>query len=231
MIKHKATSALGLKLAMFSLGLLPIIAPFAFAATIWNGPIISYTQPGTDPTQPANQDRLTDAVWITRGASMGIFNAATESSYTHDVSPAGTRWAYGSLANYATLTYAPWEIWNGKKPPTMVGQDAVLHLIAEDIYLSIKFTAWPGILGGFSYERSTPAPSAPTLANPQVQQNQFIFTANTTPGLTYVLESSSNLVNWVALSTNVAGGSTLNYTNNFIPTQPRYYRVGQRPTP
>jgi hypothetical protein len=231
MMKPKASSALYPILRILAVALLALSTLFTQAATIWTGPTISYTQPGTDPTQPANQDRLTDAVWITRGASMGIFNAVTESSYTHDVSPAGTRWAYGSLANYATLTYAPWEIWNGKKPPSMIGQDAVLHLMAEDIYLSIKFTAWPGILGGFSYERSTPAPSAPTLANPQVQQNQFIFTANTTPGLTYVLESSSNLVNWVAISTNVAGGSTLNYTNNFIPTQPRYYRVGQRPTP
>jgi hypothetical protein len=230
MMKSKASSALYSILRTLAVALLALSTLFTQAATIWTGPTISYTQPGTDPTQPANQDRLTDAVWITRGASMGIFNAVTESSYTHDVSPAGTRWAYGSLANYATLTYAPWEIWNGKKPPSMIGQDAVLHLMAEDIYLSIKFTAWPGILGGFSYERSTPAPSAPTLANPQVQQNQFIFTANTTPGLTYVLESSSNLVHWVALSTNVAGGSALNYTNNFIPTQPRYYRVGQRPT-
>jgi hypothetical protein len=231
MMKSKASSALYSILRTLAVALLALSTLFTQAATIWTGPTISYTQPGTDPTQPANQDRLTDAVWITRGASMGIFNAVTESSYTHDVSPAGTRWAYGSLANYATLTYAPWEIWNGKKPPSMIGQDAVLHLMAEDIYLSIKFTAWPGILGGFSYERSTPAPSAPTLANPQVQQNQFVFTANTTPGLTYVLESSSNLVHWVALSTNVAGGSALNYTNNFIPTKPRYYRVGQRPTP
>jgi hypothetical protein len=231
MMKPKESSALYPILRILAVALLALSTLFTQAATIWTGPTISYTQPGTDPTQPANQDRLTDAVWITRGASMGIFNAVTESSYTHDVSPAGTRWAYGSLANYATLTYAPWEIWNGKKPPSMIGQDAVLHLMAEDIYLSIKFTAWPGILGGFSYERSTPAPSAPTLTTPQLQQNKFIFTANTTPGLTYVLESSSNLVHWVAISTNVAGGSTLNYTNNFIPTQPRYYRVGQRPTP
>jgi hypothetical protein len=212
-------------------GLLLSTASTTFAATIWTGPIISYTQPGTDPTQPANQDRLTDAVWITRGPSMGIFNAVTETSYTSQVSPAGTRWAYGSLANYATLTYAPWEIWNGKMPPTMVGQDAVLHLVSEDIYLSIKFTAWPGILGGFTYERSTPAPSAPTLSTPQLQQDQFIFSATTTSGLTYVLESSSNLVHWVALATNVAAGSTLHYTNQFVPTQSRFYRVEQRPAP
>lgn len=231
MIKLKATSALGLTFSLCGCGLPLFTVPATAAPTIWTGPTISYTQPGTDPTQSANQDRLTDSVWITRGPSMGIFNAVTESSYTHDVSPTGTRWAYGSLANYATLTYAPWEVWNGKKPPTMVGQDAVLHLIAEDIYLSIKFTVWPGILGGFSYERSTPPPVAPTLSNPQLQQNQFVFTANTTVGLAYVLESSSNLVQWVAVTTNVASGSTLNYTNNFIPTQPRYYRVGQRPAP
>jgi len=40
----------------------------------------------------------------------------------------------------------------------MIGQDAVLHLISDDIYLSIKFTGWGGAGGSFSYDRSTPTP-------------------------------------------------------------------------
>jgi hypothetical protein len=32
----------------------------------------------------------------------------------------------------------------------------VLHLIADDVYISIKFTSWAtGKTGGFAYERST----------------------------------------------------------------------------
>jgi hypothetical protein len=41
------------------------------------------------------------------------------------------------------------------------GQDLVLHLITENIYMDIKFTSWKsGKGGGFSYERSTDQPIA-----------------------------------------------------------------------
>ncbi len=69
------------------------------AATIWNGPTIVYTQPGTDPLQPENQDRITTNVWITRASTAGIFNAVTETSYVKPTSPAGTEWAVGDLAD------------------------------------------------------------------------------------------------------------------------------------
>ena len=39
----------------------------------------------------------------------------------------------------------------------MVGREAVVHLISENIYLAIKFTFWNSHGGGFSYQRSTPA--------------------------------------------------------------------------
>ena len=41
------------------------------------------------------------------------------------------------------------------------GQDLVLHLITDNIYMDIKFTSWKsGKGGGFSYERSTDQPIA-----------------------------------------------------------------------
>lgn len=123
--------------------------------TIWNGPVINFTQPPTVGTSV--QDHLTPGVWLTRDTSQGLFNAVTEAAYTHFVSPADTEWAYGTLQNYATLGYASWESWNGKKPPSMVGQPAVVHLITENIYLSLTFTSWGGSGGGFSYNRSTPS--------------------------------------------------------------------------
>ncbi len=128
--------------------------------------MIAFTEaPGSDGTQPQDQDSLTPLVVLTRGYQMGLFNAVTETGYTHLVSPAGTEWAFGELADYASLTYNPWEIWNHKTPPLMVGQDAVLHLISENIYLSVQFTAWAGPGTGFSYVRSTPVPepSVPAL--------------------------------------------------------------------
>jgi hypothetical protein len=42
-------------------------------------------------------------------------------------------------------------------PPSTVGINAVLHLIPDDIYLSVRFTLTStGSGGGFSYIRSTP---------------------------------------------------------------------------
>jgi len=129
------------------------------ASEIWTGPSLTFVKPsGTDGTLPANQDRLMPDVWLTRNLTMGLFNAAQETTYERYSSPIGTEWAYGTLANYSSLTYTNWEGWNGHNPPSMVGKDAVLHLISDDIYLSIKFTVWGGRGGAFSYERSTPIP-------------------------------------------------------------------------
>ena len=102
---------------------------------------------------------------LTRASSQGLFNINTESFYSHQLSPAGTEWAYGTTDNFASLTYTNWEAWAGNNPPGTVGRDAVVHLVAEDIYLDLKFTAWSGSGGGggFSYVRSTapiPEPSS-----------------------------------------------------------------------
>ncbi len=122
-----------------------LLAISAHAATVWNGPTISFTKSNyANPLLAQNQDRLTANVWITRGSSRGLFNAKTESSFTHYLSPAGTEWANGSLENYATLSYTNWNNWAAgvnPRPPSTVGVKAVLHLIADDIYLSVQFTS------------------------------------------------------------------------------------------
>jgi hypothetical protein len=78
------------------------------AATIWTGPLITFTQAAPYPN-PGDRDQLTPNVALTRAdpsgsGTGGIFNALTETSFTKLVSPAGTKWAVGSLADYATLT-------------------------------------------------------------------------------------------------------------------------------
>src|SRR5262245_27383493 len=152
------------KMAATLIGL-AILLQGAKAATIWNGPATNFSKAAfADPTQTANQDRMTANVWITRGSSQGIYNAQSEIAYTRDVSPAGTEWAYGTTAVYNTLTYANWETWHGNNPSSTVGQNAVLHLIAEDIYIDVTFTSWsmtPASGGAFSYQRSTPGGPPP----------------------------------------------------------------------
>ncbi len=130
------------------------------AQTIWTGPTMTFTKVDfADWTLEANQDRITPGVWITRANSQGIFNIVMESTYTEEFSPQDTRWAFGTTDNYLTLEYDPWEEAIGS-PPNMMNQDMVIHLISEDIYIDIKFTAWTsgGNGGGFTYERSTNVP-------------------------------------------------------------------------
>jgi hypothetical protein len=123
--------------------------------TIWNGPLFTYNQPNPYPS-PDNQDSLTPSVALTRGSTRGLFNAALENGYSHFTSPLNTEWAYGALSNYSSLIYTDWEDLSLAHPPNMVGKDAVLHLISDDIYLSIEFTSWGQMASGFSYVRSTP---------------------------------------------------------------------------
>jgi glucose/arabinose dehydrogenase len=133
------------------------------AATVWSGPLTTFIKTsGADPTQAANQDRITPNVWLTRGNLDGLYNAKTEAGFTHFLSPADTEWANGTTADYATLSYTDWNHWAkgvNPSPPSTVGINAVLHLISDDIYLDIKFISWAGggSGGGFAYQRSTPA--------------------------------------------------------------------------
>ena len=135
------------------------------AADIWDGPSITFTKGDfVDETDPANQDFLTPNVIITRGDFQGIFNIAQEGVYQSG-SPADTEWAFGTTADIGSLTFQDWDLWHGLNPLSTLGQEAVLHLISEDIYIDIMFTAWTqGGGGGFSYIRSTqgaiPEPAA-----------------------------------------------------------------------
>ena len=143
--------------------ILALAAFQALGSEIWNGPSLTFVRPsGVDWMQASNQDRLTPSVWLVRDTTRGLFNATQETLYEHYFSPANTEWAYGNLANFSSLTYTNWEGWNGHNPPSMVGRDAVLHLILDDIYLSIKFTSWGGPGGAYSYERSTPSVPEPS---------------------------------------------------------------------
>jgi hypothetical protein len=96
-------------------------------------------------------------VILTRASTKGIFNIAKETTYTNDVSPADTKWAFGTTADIETLNFNSWEITVDGNPPGMVNRNMVLYLITDSIYMDIKFTSWSvgNAGGGFSYERST----------------------------------------------------------------------------
>ena len=147
----------------------PVVALLALLASsfsvrgqgliVWNGPMINFASSSTDWTQLTNQDHLTANVWLTRAATKGMFNAASEGFYASGSSPADTEWAIGSLANYASLTYSDWQTCYGgpgQLQGNITSEDAVLHLITDNIYIGIRFTFWGGSAGGFAYDRTTP---------------------------------------------------------------------------
>ena len=128
------------------------------AQTTWTGPMTTFTKDNfADWTTSTNQDSITNNVKLTRADTAGIFNMASELAYTKNSSPADTEWAFGTTADLGSLTFQDWQTAVDSKPPDMVNKDMVLHLITDNIYIDIKFTAWTKGRdgGGFSYQRST----------------------------------------------------------------------------
>ena len=124
---------------------------------VWTSDIITFTKTdNTDESLAENQDRITDNVWITRKLSGGqIYNAVVESNPDKDVSPLGTEWAEGVINDYASLKYTTFRAAT-MKPKNAVGKTFVVHLIADNIYLSVKIISWSSNkLGGFSYQRTS----------------------------------------------------------------------------
>ena len=118
-----------------------------------------------DWTLEENQDRITNNVWITRKDNRSIFNIAAESESPNGCSstaPAGTQWAIGSTAQgVENLTFETFYEAHGCSPENILNVDMVIWLIAENIYIDIKFLSWTsgGEGGGFSYMRSVPGGS------------------------------------------------------------------------
>lgn len=163
----------------------------AAAATVWSGLTKTFTKPGgADPTLPENQDQITPNVALTRGIApgvgdgLGLFNAATETYYTYAGSPDGTEWATDlpndpndpntgktiAATNWANLTFGSWRDAygaSGSLVSNITNIPAVVHLIQDDIYLDLQFTAWgvtPGSEGSLSYLRSVPEPATIVIA-------------------------------------------------------------------
>lgn len=122
-----------------------------------------------DWTLPANQDRITDNVWITRANTKGIFNIAREHSYDDDnyTSPIGTLWAFGTADDIDNLNFQPWRQSHGGNAPSIVDQPMVMFMVAENAYVEVLFTSWSegsGSGGGFAYTRADGAfPQIPSV--------------------------------------------------------------------
>jgi plastocyanin len=74
-------------------------------------------------------------------------------------------------------------------------------------------------------------PAAVTISGEGATGGQFSFAYNSSAGLGYIIQSSTNLANWLAISTNVASGTTSQFTDTAPVSGVRYYRVQLQPNP
>ena len=171
-----------------------IIAPLiCFSQTVWDGDNVTFSKSdGADFNQAANQDRITDDVWLTRGSGGGLFNIKNESSYGEGVSPSQTLWAIGETSDNDLVfeNFRDFYGLGGNRPPT--NTQIVLKLTqgtmqeSDDIHIDLTFTSWTGGGGGqngggggFSYTRSTD----PNLSTGFLKNTDIFLYPNPTTGL------------------------------------------------
>jgi hypothetical protein len=157
---------------------LPALVPFVIwlaragvaqaAPVAWIGLTRTFTKlAGTAPE--SNQDVLISGVALSRGLSGGLINVGVDTFYDPAVSPKFTEWATDlnnpggasiTATNGPNLSYSSWiNAFGGQHTAgsLIANRDAVVHLIAADIYLELKFTSWTPVQGnGFAYMRAEP---------------------------------------------------------------------------
>ncbi len=202
---------------------LALTAASGMAATLWTGPATNFTQSASSLTD----ELIPGAVSLTRAYSQWLYNPDAGDQGPGTDTPTDTEWAFGTLDNYQGLSYAPFATYrNGDLSGALVGNPMVVHLINEDVYLSLTFSQWPQHGGFFAYTRSTPgAAGGITLTAAGVTNGQFVLSYTTTPGSNYVVQASSDLVSWTPLATNTATGGTAAFSEAAGANESRFYRV------
>ena len=180
------------------LTMLALTASLTQAATFWTGPNIGFFHQQGGPSDP-----IIPTVALSRNAGGGLFNdAAGETFFNSLSSPVDTMWAFGTLANATNLTYGTFQsLRTGDTAANILNKSMVLHLINEDIYISVMFTNWTQFgnqtgVGSFGYTRSTaPAATPPTVS-----------ITSPTNGASFVAPANVNI------TTSVGGGTVTNVT-------------------
>ena len=78
---------------------------------------------------------------------------------------------------------------------------------------------------------SVVTPASVTLSPPLISNGLFQFNYTADAGLRYVIENSSNLSTWSAVTTNAASSSNEKFEEAFNVNLFRFYRVGRMPNP
>lgn len=106
------------------------------------------------------------------------------------------------------------------------------HISRQDIALTntVVGQSFTNVFPPYSLTLFTFAP-APALLEPvYATTDQFVFRIHGQPGVPYVTETSSDITNWIAVSTNLLTGNTLCVTNVLEPnTSQQFWRTVWRP--
>jgi hypothetical protein len=141
---------------------LPSQKVFEPPATVWDAGSLTFTKP------PGTQDCITAQTCLARITV--LYNSVTGTVSGHQpcpgyTGPSNTEWAYGLISQWNTLTYDKLFNVNECLPPGMADRPMVAHLIAENIYLQVRFNYWNAGNSGFSYARTTgPAASYASIS-------------------------------------------------------------------
>lgn len=65
----------------------------------------------------------------------------------------------------------------------------------------------------------------------RITSGQFSFSYSVNTGLTYVVQNSSNLLNWVSLATNTPSANPASFSTSIGPKGAAFYRIGRQPNP
>jgi beta-glucanase (GH16 family) len=121
-------------------------------------------------------------------------------------------------------------------PEVPVSQRAEYLILSSEV----RDTNWAGAIpvGGYGdrtssvtkmnvdYVRAyTLPPTAPLLTATNPAVGKIVITTSGTPGMSYILERSTNLLDWTTIATNTAPSTGLIPVTNSITTAPAYFRA------
>jgi len=132
--------------------------------------------------------------------------------------------------------------WSPQSPTTWNG---VINLQAQQMYAIEMdyFQAGGGAVAQLAWSSPSTTPSivpqsqlypfttlTPVVSNPASSAGGFQFQVSSVAGMSYVFQSTTDLVNWVSLSTNIAPSNITIYVDSSITNFPaRFYRAVELP--
>jgi hypothetical protein len=141
---------------------------------LWTGSSITFSQ--TVASSTSRDTIITNFVQLTRNNTKWLFNTAVGQTGAVPGSPSNTLWAFAmrsntniiitSLADVTNLSYKPFDQYrNGTLDQVLLGNKQMVMWVTNlDIYIPVRFTAWPHGGGRFAYVRATAPPVAPTVS-------------------------------------------------------------------